>query len=155
MATRKLHKPRIIGSTDHIDLPGFGIYDLPCKIDTGAQTSSIHCERFKIVEKDGVEYLTFKLLDKRFKSVERKTFRFSEFKEKKIRSSFGDTEFRYAVKSTVILFGKEYNITFTLSNRGSMQYPVLIGKRFLKNKFLVDVAQHDLSYRQKLTNTTP
>lgn len=154
MAVRKKQSPLVIGSTDHIDLPGFGIYNLPCKIDTGAQTSSIHCERFKIVEKDGIEYLTFKLLDKRFKSVERKTFRFSDFKEKKIRSSFGDEEFRYAVKSTVVLFGQEYKITFTLSNRGSMQYPVLIGKRFLKNKFLVDVSKHDLSYQQKLANMT-
>lgn len=154
MAVRKRQQPIVIGSTDHIDLPGFGIFDLPCKIDTGAQTSSIHCERFRIVEKDGVEYLTFKLLDKRFKDMERKTFRFRDFKEKKIRSSFGDIEFRYAVKSTIILFGAEYKITFTLSNRGSMQYPVLIGKRFLKHKFLVDVSQHNLSYQHKLANST-
>lgn len=153
MATKQPRKPMVIGSTDRIDLPEFGIYDLPCKIDTGAQTSSIHCERFKIVEKDGIDYLTFKLLDKRFKSIDRKTFKFRDYKEKKIRSSFGDEEFRYAVKSTILLFGKAYKITFTLSNRGSMRYPVLIGKRFLKHKFLVDVSQHDLSYQHKIANT--
>lgn len=152
MPQRKKTKPLIIGSTDRIDLPEFELYDLPCKVDTGAYTSSIHCEKFRIVEKEGVEYLTFKLLDKRFKDIERKTFKFKNFKEKKIRSSFGDTEFRYAIRSTVILFGNTYRITFTLSNRGSMQYPVLIGKRFLKNRFLVDVSQQDISYTLKQAN---
>ena len=143
-------KLQVIGSTDRIDLPDFGLVDVPCKIDTGALTSSIHSERFKIVERAGKDYLTFKLLDKRFKEQERKTFWFDNFREKKIRSSFGDMEFRYAIKTTVVLFGKAYKITFTLSNRGEMTYPILLGKRFLKNKFLVDVRQEDLSFQYKL-----
>lgn len=149
MATPRKRLP-IIGSTDRIDLPDFGLVDVPCKIDTGALTSSIHCERFRIVEQDGKEYLTFKLLDKRFKDQDRKTLWFDKFMEKRIRSSFGNMEFRYAIKTRVKLFGQSYRITFTLSNRGEMTYPVLLGKRFLKNRFLVDVRQENLSYQQKL-----
>lgn len=139
----------LIGQTDRIDLPDFGLTDIPCKVDTGADTSAIHCERFRIVEKDGMDYITFRLLDKRFKDSERKTFRFTDFTEKKIRSSFGDLEYRYAIRTRIVLFGKTYHIMFTLSNRGSMKYPVLLGKRFLKGKFVVDVSQHDLSHTQK------
>lgn len=140
----------LIGYTDRIDLPDFGLTDIPCKVDTGADTSAIHCERFRIVEKDGKEYITFRLLDKRFRDADRKTFRFSEFTEKKIRNSFGDTEYRYAIRTRIVLFGKTYHIMFTLSNRVSMKYPILLGKRFLKGKFVVDVAEQDLSYQKKL-----
>lgn len=141
----------IIGSTDRIDLPEFGLVDVPCKIDTGARTSSIHCEKVKIVERNGIEYATFKVLDKRYKARERKTFRFADFEEKQIRSSFGNLEFRYAIRTKIVLFGKTYRIWFTLSNRGEMRYPILLGKRFIKNKYLVDVRHDDLSYQQKLS----
>lgn len=138
-----------IGSTDKIDLPEFGLLDVPCKIDTGAYTSSIHCEKVKLVEKDGVEMITFKLLDKSHKEQTRQTFRFTDFQEKTIKSSFGDKEARFVIRTQVTLFGKTYKTWLSLSNRGEMRYPILLGKRFLRKKFLVDVSQKDLSYKLK------
>ncbi len=149
MAIQRTRKLPVIGATDKVDLPEFGLENIPCKIDTGADTSAIHCDKVRIVEKDGKEYLTFKLLDKRFAHLERKMYRFSQFKEKLIRNSFGDTEYRYAIQTSIVLFGKAYPITFTLSNRGQMKYPILIGKRFLRKKFLVDVSRHELSFSTK------
>jgi len=153
MATPRKKLP-IIGSVDRLDLPEFGLVDVPCKIDTGALTSSIHCERFKIVERSGKDFLSVKLLDKRFKHQDRKILWFEKFMEKRFRSSFGDMEYRYAIKTSVVLFGKSYKITFTLSDRGEMTYPILLGKRFIRNKFLVDVRQENLSYQQKLAQNT-
>lgn len=140
---------KTIGIVDRIDLPEVNLENLPCKIDTGADTSAIHCERIRIKEIDGVEHLVFKLLDRKhpqYNGVEVKT---SEFRERKVKSSFGDYEYRYQVMLQMVLFGKKYRVAFNLTNRKKMKYPVLIGRRFLSKKFLVDVSKRDVSYTLK------
>lgn len=141
-----------IGITDAIDIPEAGLYKVPCKIDTGADTSAVHCERIRIKEIDGKDYLAFRLLDRHhplYSGVEIKT---ADFKERKVKSSFGDYEFRYQVKLNMVLFGKKFKVAFNLSNRKNMKYPVLLGRKFLSNRFHVDVAQMDLSLNQQLQN---
>ena len=139
----------VIGTHDKIDLPELGIFDLECKMDTGAFTSTIHCSKVNVVEQKGAEVLEFCVLDKwhpQFNDVVHTAY---DFTVKKVKSSNGVSEPRYVVKTKAVLFGKEYPITFTLSNRKKMRFPVLIGKKFLKNKFLVDVARKDLSFGLK------
>ena len=146
---RKVIVKTVIGNRDCIDVPEADIFDLPCKIDTGADTSSIHCDRIHLVEKDGKEHLAFRLLDKSWKQFTGKFISTDEYTEKKIKSSFGDYEFRYQVRLKITLFGKSYKSRFTLSNRSNMKYPVLLGKGFLKNRYMVDVTETDLSLKAK------
>jgi hypothetical protein len=146
---RKKRALKTIGITDEIDLPEAEIFGLPCKIDTGADTSSIHCERIRIKEVNGKEFLSFRLLDRKHPLYNGKEILTAVFKEKKVKSSFGDYEFRYQVKMPVQLFGQLFNVSFNLSNRREMKYPVLLGRRFLKNRFLVDVSQSQLSASRK------
>ena len=146
MAKRKL---QIIGTTDCIDFMDAEIENLPCKIDTGAAISAIHADRIQIIEKNGVDFLAFKLLDKKhpkFNNIEILT---SDFTEKRIKNSFGEAENRFQVKLKIRVFYKVYNSSFTLTNRKQMAYPVLLGKKFLKGKFLVDVSQFNLSLKAK------
>jgi hypothetical protein len=140
---------QVIGRVDKIDLPNFNIENLECKIDTGADTSSIHCTNVRIVEKEGKEYLKFRVLDKKHPLFSKQTHTVNEFSEKRVKSSSGHTESRFVIKTKAVVFGAEYPITFTLSDREKMKYPVLLGKRFLKNKFIVDVSEKDLSYKAK------
>lgn len=139
----------VIGRVDKIDLPDFKIENLECKVDTGADTSSIHCTNVRIVEKDGKECLKFRVLDKKHPLFSKATHAVDEFSEKRVKSSTGHTETRFVIKTTIVVFGKSHPITFTLSDREKMKYPVLLGKRFLKNKFIVDVSEKDLSYAEK------
>ena len=146
MAKRKL---QIIGTTDCIDFMDAEIENLPCKIDTGAAISAIHADRIQIIEKNGVDFLAFKLLDKKhpkFNNIEILT---SDFTEKRIKNSFGEAENRFQVKLKIRVFDKVYNSSFTPTNRKQMAYPVLLGKKFLKGKFLVDVSQFNLSLKAK------
>jgi hypothetical protein len=142
-------KLQIIGTTDCIDFIDAEIENLPCKIDTGAALSAIHADRIRIIEKNGIEYLSFKLLDKKHPNFNNKEILTTDFKEKRIKSSFGEAENRYQIKLRIRVFGKIYNSSFTLTNRKQMTYPVLLGKKFLKGKFLVDVAQSNLSFKSK------
>lgn len=148
MAKKKL---QIIGTTDCIDFMDAEIENLPCKIDTGAAISAIHADRIRIIEKNGVEYLSFKLLDKKHPNFNNKEILTSDFKEKRIKNSFGEAENRYLVKLKIRVFDKIYNSSFTLTNRKQMTYPVLLGKKFLKGNFLVDVSQFNLSFKHKKT----
>ena len=143
----------IIGTHDKIDLPELGIEDLECKIDSGAFTSTIHCTKFNVVERNGVRQLDFCVLDKWHPQFNDVIHTATDFSEKKVKSSNGESESRFVVKTKAVLFGNTYPITFTLSNRRKMRFPVLIGKKFLKNKFLVDVAQKDISFKQKTGNS--
>lgn len=136
---------RTIGIFDEIDLPEAGIYGLPCKIDTGADTSSIHCDLIRIKVVKGEEFLSFRLLDKGHPQYHGKQILTQSFKEKKVKNSFGDYEYRYQVKLPMMLFGELFNVFFNLSDRSRMKYPVLLGRRFLKNRFLVDVSKKNLS----------
>jgi len=141
---------KIIGTKDRIDLPEFGLYDLPCKIDTGAETSSIHCHRVRLLEVDGQEIISFRLLDPLHEAYNNHEYRTSRFNEKKIKSSFGQSEYRYSIKCKVLLFGETFSAEFTLADRVRMKYPILLGKRLLKNRYLVDVSKLNLSYQLKM-----
>ena len=145
-----MKKPLItIGTHDKIDLPELGIYDLECKIDTGAFTSTIHCRKISLVERNGEQQLDFCVLDKWHPQFNDVIHTATDFTEKKVKSSNGVSESRFVIKTKAVLFGNTYPITFTLSNRKKMRFPVLIGKKFLKRKFLVDVSEKDLSFELK------
>ncbi len=144
-----IEKLPIIGGVDCIDFVDAGIENLPCKIDTGAAISAIHADRIRIIEKNGVEYLSFKLLDKKHPSFNGKEILTTDFKEKTIKSSFGDEENRYVVKLKIMVFDKIFKTSFTLTNRKRMTFPVLLGKKFIKDKFLVDVSKQNLSFEAK------
>ncbi len=47
----------------------------------------------------------------------------------------------HQLKSKCFFFGKKYTTVISLTNRQDMKYPMLIGKKFLQNRFLVDVSQ--------------
>lgn len=139
-------KKIIIGRTDRADFPKLGLENIAIKIDTGAYTSSIHCSDY--VEKDGVLHATF--LDEQHEQFHGKVLKFDEYKITTVRSSNGEVEQRYKVKANIRLYNKLYEISLTLSNRMKMRYPVLIGRKFLSSKFIVDPELQDVSFLQNL-----
>lgn len=143
----KKRKRHTIGRTDKLDLPELGLKNISCKIDTGAETSAIHCHKVKLVEKDDKKSIKFFLLDPNHPNYEEKEYVCSSFSEKLITNSFGQSEFRYVINTKIALFGETVNIQFTLSDRQKMKFPILLGRKFLqKNKLLVDVSKFNVSY---------
>ncbi|MBI1307835.1 MAG: hypothetical protein GC181_14625 [Bacteroidetes bacterium] len=147
---KKVKKLIVIGTTDVVDLPDYGITNLPCKVDTGADSSAIHCDEVMVKKIDGKDHLIFKLLDKDHPLYTGKEIAVTNFKEKKVRSSFGNLADRFQVKLTVKIFGKQFKASFNLSSRPDMRYPVLLGRRFLKNHFIVDVSKKNLNQQNKV-----
>lgn len=148
MPTEKKKVRKTIGITDFLSFTEAGLSNIPCKIDTGADTCSIHCERARIKVINGEDHLVFKLMDRKHPLYSGVEVVKKDFKEVRVRSSFGDYEIRYQVVLSFKLFNKTYSAPFNLSNRSNMKYPVLLGRKFLSNKFIVDVSKRNLSQKK-------
>lgn len=136
---------KIIGRTDKADFPLLDLFDIDIKIDTGAYTSSIHCH--KVIVIDGMLKCLF--YDKGHPHYNGKEIIFKTYDTAKVKSSNGIVQKRYKVKTTIILFNKKYSINLTLSTRSDMKYPILIGRKFLLKKFIVDVNEKNVSFSNK------
>lgn len=129
-------KIRLIGRREFVYFPELELGPVEAKIDTGAYTSSLHCENITINYENSRAILYFTL-----EQGTSKTYRFEDFTRKKIKNSFGEMEERYVIKTLIKIGRKKIRSTISLSNRDNMRYPVLIGRKLLKGKFLIDVNQ--------------
>lgn len=140
----------ILGRNDRVDLPGLGLSDIHAKIDTGAYTSSLHCSRAEVVNGK----LEFVLMDEEHPEFTGMIFTFDEFDQREIRSSTGEAELRYVIRTTVRIYNRTFRTQFSLSAREQMKFPILLGRRVLKNRFLIDVSKTDMSFQHKKDKTT-
>jgi len=145
-----LKKKIIIGRKDKANFPELGLKDIDIKMDTGAYTSAIHCHKIEKKEKEGKEVVVFTLLDPSHIQYSEQEFSTAKYHEKSIKNSFGNSEKRFVIETIILLFGKQYPIELSLSERGGMKFPILIGRKFLMGKFIVDCSQHDLSYFKRV-----
>ncbi|MEE4115065.1 MAG: RimK/LysX family protein [Marinilabiliaceae bacterium] len=139
----------IIGRADKADFPELFLRDISIKIDTGAYTSTIHSHDIREEVVDGEKYIEFRVLDPDHPMYTGQLFRTKKYKRKEVRNSFGISELRFVVDTSIILFGNEYPLELSLSERSDMRYPILIGRKLLKKRFVVDPSKKDISYKQK------
>ncbi len=140
----------LIGRQDVADFPLLNILQLPIKIDTGAYTSSLHCHNIIEFEENGQKRIKCNLLDPEHENYHEKEITFDAFTKKKVKSSNGQVEERYKITTEIVLFNQTLPIEFTLSERGSMRFSVLIGRKFLTNRFIVDTSLKNLSLKNNI-----
>ena len=136
---------KIIGRVEQVSFPEWDLFDLDAKIDTGAYTSSLHCHQIEKSEREGTSYVSFRLLDPTHETYDGKHFELPIHKQKIVKSSNGIAEERFIVKTTMLLDGLEISIELSLTDRSGMRYPVLLGRKVLKGRFLVDVTRKFLA----------
>jgi len=140
---------QIIGRKDKADFPELHLVNIDIKIDTGAYTSTIHSHDIREVDIDEEKYIEFQLLDPSHPNYSDEIFKTKRFVKKKVKNSFGESELRFFVKTQIIIFGKDYPIELSLSDRSNMKYPILIGRKLLNKRFMVDTTKKNLSYKLK------
>lgn len=137
-------RKKIIGRTDRADFSEFNLKGIDVKVDTGAYTSSIHC--VDIQEVDQQLFCVF--LDNSHPEFNAKKQVFRNYDITAVKSSNGQVEIRYTIRSKITLFNKNFPITLTLTSRDDMRFPVLLGRKFLNGKFLVDTQLENVSYNK-------
>jgi hypothetical protein len=127
---------KIIGGFEVVSFPELNVKDTIAKVDTGAYSGALHATNVhESVGEDGKKILIFYPLGQ--KRLQTST---TGYKRKSIKSSNGQLETRYIIKTQIELNGKTYPITISLSDRTAMMKHVLIGRQFLRrHRFIVDV----------------
>ena len=140
MAAKKRAK-RVVGWKENAALPDLNIVSVIAKIDTGAFSSSIHCHRIEAFIKNTQEWVRFSLLDPEHEAYNNKIFELPISDVREVKSSNGLTESRYFVRARIQLNDRIIDTELSLTDRSEMKFPVLLGRKFLMNRFLVDVAK--------------
>lgn len=125
----------IIGSVTHVDFIEQNILSVPAKVDTGAFISSVWASQIEVANKR----LKFVLFNPGAPWYTGQVLSTKDYKVVRIKNSFGESEVRYQVNLSIAIESKRIKASVTLANRENNRYPILIGKKTLKNKFLVDV----------------
>jgi hypothetical protein len=138
-------KKTIIGRREVANLPQFGLNHVDVKVDSGAYTSSIHVTSCKEIEVEGTNLLEVVFLDENHPSFDNEKHYFQEFRIKKVKSSNGHEQHRYFIKCTIELLGRKIKTEFSLTERKGMRYPILLGRKLLNKRFLIDTSLVNVS----------
>lgn len=129
-------KKDIFGWVEHV-LVGESQLDLQAKLDTGADTSSLHATKIRRYRSSNKKlWVEFRLTDE-------STGRSIRFKKKLIRYAYikeheGPSQKRPVVGLTICLGDHEKEIEVSLVDRSGFQYPVLLGRNALEGHVVVD-----------------
>jgi hypothetical protein len=130
-------------------LPQFGLNHVDVKVDSGAYTSSIHVSSCKEVELEGATLLEVVFLDENHSAFDNEKHYFQEYRIKKVKSSNGHEQLRYFIKCTIELLGRKIKTEFSLTERKGMRYPILLGRKLLNKRFLIDTSLVNVSKNNK------
>lgn len=149
----------IIGRRTPVSLPDLGVTHLIAKVDTGAYSLTLHAENIAISKnKKGESELTFNLTPRDgfvTKSGKMITIRTKDFTRRRVTSTSGKVELRYCIWTTLRVGGKTIYERLTLTDRSSMRYPLLIGRRLLRSHFLVNIELDEGKYNTRRTTRKP
>lgn len=141
----KLHLP-IVGAVEWAKVEPAGLW-VESRVDTGADTTSIHAEDIQLIEKDGKRYVSFVLIDAVTGSSYPQELRLR--RRVLIKQSGGPDQRRYVVRMWVSMGETRSRIDVNLTDRSDFKYPLLIGRNFLTDTMIVDVSRHHTMTAQK------
>ena len=127
----------VIGRNTVVSLGG--VEAVPAKVDTGADSSSVWASDIR-EEADGLHFTLFGEASPYYTGAEL-TVPNGHYRQQKVVSSTGGREKRYVVELEVTAEGQTVQADFSLADRLTLSYPVLLGCSFLANRFLVDCAK--------------
>lgn len=142
----KLNLP-IVGGVENVYVNPPGLL-FEARIDTGAESSSIHAENIQLVERDSKKYVLFSLRNpetNELVELERRLERTVLIKQKA-----SESERRYVVKLWLTLGEIKEIVDVTLSNRADFSYSLLVGRNLLTDTAIVDVSRrHTITVKEK------
>lgn len=120
----------VIGRREMVELPEMQLV-LCAKADTGARTSALHAENIEQFEEQGQPWVSF-TLPGNAPDAPPKAFRMPLHDRRRVRSSNGQQEWRYVIRTPMQLGSLAYPIELSLTDRSNMHHPMLLGRRALR-----------------------
>ena len=127
-----------IGWREWVALPELGLHAIKAKVDTGARTSALHAFLIEPYSDQGIDMLRFLIhpiqLNQDF-SVECHA-PVHDFRE--VTDSGGHKEMRYVIRSSLQIGSNRWPIELTLTNRDTMRFRMLLGRKAMEDRFVVN-----------------
>lgn len=132
------------GWREWVSLPELGIFRIKAKMDTGARTSCIHAFEVEPFEKDGAQWVRFRVHPEQ-NNVEHVVTCEAEVADfRAVTDSGGHREMRYVIKTQIEFKGMRWPAEFTLTNRDTMKFRMLVGRTTMNGRLVIDPS---LSYQ--------
>jgi hypothetical protein len=113
---------------------------LPARIDTGATSSSLSAVDITIFERNGNDWASFYVAHPTI--TRRIQIESPLIKHVRIRqATTEEVERRPIVRLSIRIGDLNEKVLFTLTDRSNMEYPVMLGRGFIKDIAVVDVAR--------------
>ncbi|MBA4742963.1 MAG: ATP-dependent zinc protease [Azoarcus sp.] len=133
----------VLGRAEWVGLPTLGSY-FKARLDTGANTSSLSAEEITPFERDGEDWVRFRLAlgedDAVVAGVRDLEIEAKVVRRVRILQASG-TDSRPVIALPMTLGTLEQNVEFTLNDRAHLSYPVLLGRRFMMDQAVIDVSR--------------
>ncbi len=135
---RPVRERPVVGWREWVALPGLGIERIKVKVDTGARSSSLHAFDIRVIERDGRQYVRFRIhpLQRNTKLTAEAEAEVMEFRP--IKSSTGHITRRPVVLTELAMMGEIWPIELTLASRDEMGFRMLLGREAVRGRFVVD-----------------
>lgn len=143
----------IIGACEWIALPELGLNRLRARVDTGAKSCALHATDIELFERDGTTWLRFNAHIGHPKPSSTQACEAILAAERKIRSTSGQTETRYTIRTPIIIGHSRWMVDITLTDRAQMRYRMLLGRTAMENHALVYPARTFLQGKPRLEQT--
>jgi len=127
-----------IGWREWVALPDLGLPAIKAKIDTGARTSALHAFLIEPYQEAGVEMLRFLIHPIQRNQEFQVECHCPVYDVREVTDSGGHREMRYVIQSNVTIGNGHWPIELTLTNRDTMSFRMLLGRKAMEERFLVN-----------------
>ncbi|MDH3450201.1 MAG: ATP-dependent zinc protease [Gammaproteobacteria bacterium] len=131
-------EPGVIGWREWIALPDLALPAIKAKVDTGALTSALHAFLIEPYTRDGRDMIRFLIHPIQRNQAFEIECHCPVHDYREVADSGGHREMRYVIRSNICLSGNAWPIELTLTNRDTMRFRMLLGRRAMTGRFVVD-----------------
>lgn len=140
-------KQPTIGWREWVQMPDLGVEEIKAKVDTGADNSSLHAFNIERYTEDDVPMVRFDIHPRQRKKRPSISCVAEVVGEKKVKNPGGRTEIRPVIKTILVVAGKNVEAKVNLTTRDEMTFRMLLGRRTIRKRFLVDPGRSYLGGR--------
>lgn len=146
---------KTIGWREWVQLPQFGVNEMKVKVDTGADSSSLHAFNMERFSRDDGEWVRFEIHPRQRSRKPAIVCEALVVKERKVKNPRGRTELRPVIRTSLIVAGREIDAMVNLTTRDEMSFRMLVGRRTIRKHFIVDPGRSYLGGRpEKLSENS-